>query len=669
MAIAPTRRAPRTTTAELRTTTRAAPAARRGGCAGCGAPAGGTCSCQDACVPCGCGKLNCLCRPSWFAGMVLRDEDLQRLDRYIIERFRRVNLQFFGPGVVNGLEVRCDPCGPGVVVGCGHAISPCGDDIVVCDDSYVDVCKLIEKCRQKERDDCLPHQRPRACPDLNEKWVLAIEYTERPERGVLPLRREAAKACGCGGGSGGCGCGGEGASGGCGCEGGASGWSGKGTERPRGAPPACEPTLLCEDFRFRICPPPDLPPACRTGRGDDKDAETESGPMLERIKCCTDALMKDLPTVPPFNPQNPGPDVIQRSDEWYRWFCLIKQHLLNFVSRFPVSNCQALADIQRLTPLRRQDFPSDAAYLAWWFETLQRLAVILVELLFACVCSGLLPPCPDSATSTSVPIATVTVSYAGSGCRVVSVCNWTRLRKYSANLRTLNYWWSFLPFGRELRRLLECLCCDLLGNLFADDDQPGRPGFTPNDDFDGPGNIGGVGRRTMAAAGPGGGGGGDVPRDVSGRLRERLDRRLRPLAVGAEFDRMAATARAVSRSAAPVEPLAALGDLLGFSAEEQGPFGSAGRTAPAEALLFNSLGAPFLRGIAASPGLRNFGLDLGPELGGIGLGTPPAEGRAETEARTEEMTAMRAEIAELRARLDGLEGGGGPRKGGGRRKG
>ncbi len=33
-----------------------------------------------------CGELKCLCRPRFFPGQLLTEEDLNRLDRYIVEK-------------------------------------------------------------------------------------------------------------------------------------------------------------------------------------------------------------------------------------------------------------------------------------------------------------------------------------------------------------------------------------------------------------------------------------------------------------------------------------------------------------------------------------------------------------------------------------------------------
>src|SRR5437763_12124823 len=127
----------------------------------------------DPCTPCPvCGGLQCLCRPRFFAGQLLTDEDLNRLDQYIIEKNKLHNRYLHGWGVVCGLEVVCDPCGNLVRVHPGYALSGCGDDIIVCRDESVDVCKLITDCCSPQPDDCNPPRpRPEGCDEVEQKWI------------------------------------------------------------------------------------------------------------------------------------------------------------------------------------------------------------------------------------------------------------------------------------------------------------------------------------------------------------------------------------------------------------------------------------------------------------------------------------------------------------------
>src|SRR5215212_1911114 len=85
-----------------------------------------------------CGGLECLCRPRFFAGQLLTEEDLNRLDHYIVAKQKLHNRYLHGWGVVCGLDVVCDDCNSGsVIVQSGYALAPCGEDVIVCGDQRV----------------------------------------------------------------------------------------------------------------------------------------------------------------------------------------------------------------------------------------------------------------------------------------------------------------------------------------------------------------------------------------------------------------------------------------------------------------------------------------------------------------------------------------------------
>src|SRR5437870_5249242 len=90
-----------------------------------------------------CGGLECLCRPRFFAGQLLTENDLQALDHYIVEKNKLHNRYLHGAGVVCGLEVTCHECKGQVTIHTGYAIDPCGNDIIVCKDVAFDVCAKI----------------------------------------------------------------------------------------------------------------------------------------------------------------------------------------------------------------------------------------------------------------------------------------------------------------------------------------------------------------------------------------------------------------------------------------------------------------------------------------------------------------------------------------------
>jgi hypothetical protein len=160
-----------------------------------------------------CGGLQCLCRPRFFAGQLLTEEDLNRLENYIVKKNKLHNRYLHGWGVVCGLDVVYNPCvdqSDQVIVKAGYALSPCGEDIIVCDDKSVNIGKLIQACRQVQRQiNCEPPQPASSteCKDC-EKWVLALCYEEKLSRGITALKGSSA-SCGyprCGSSTAGCGC-------------------------------------------------------------------------------------------------------------------------------------------------------------------------------------------------------------------------------------------------------------------------------------------------------------------------------------------------------------------------------------------------------------------------------------------------------------------------------
>src|SRR6185503_5087180 len=166
--------------------------------------------CDPAPVCPACGGLECLCRPRFFSGQLLTEEDLNRLDHYIVAKQKLHNRYLHGWGVACGLDVVCDACGEGsVIVRSGYALAPCGEDVIVCNDVRVPVCDLISACRETPDPDCLAPTIDRGCDDPVQEWILAICYDETPSRGVAPLRSSCGCECGCGN-SGGCGCRGSG---------------------------------------------------------------------------------------------------------------------------------------------------------------------------------------------------------------------------------------------------------------------------------------------------------------------------------------------------------------------------------------------------------------------------------------------------------------------------
>lgn len=381
-----------------------------------------------------CGGLECLCRPRFFAGQLLTEEDLNRLDHYIVEKNKLHNRYLHGWGVVCGLEVFCHPCEGQVTVTSGYALSPCGDDIVLCADDVVNVCDLIERCRERERLECEPPQpAPSAeCQDVQEQWVLTVCFTEKPSRGVTALRGSSAPAC-CSS----CSCGGS-SSCGCGCQESAN------SRRPpepfartarsrtadtRSGRDLCEPTLTCESHYFSLYKAP---------AGDPKP---QAGAMVERFEACLKGLFDAVPALP------------ASIEEAQAWCCQLKQNFIDFFADHPIHDCLALQNLSQFVCPAPSPNQTPQQYQT---AVLVQVAPIVAEYIRSCLCSALLPPCPDPALGNCVPLATITIRKRD--CKIMRVCNWSA-RKFVTTFPNLQYWFSFLPFVRNLRQAIATACC------------------------------------------------------------------------------------------------------------------------------------------------------------------------------------------------------------------
>jgi hypothetical protein len=436
--------------------------------------------CEEPCTPrCpACGGLQCLCRPRFFPGQLLTDEDLNRLQRYVLDKNRLHNRYLHGWGVACGLEVVCDPCDPRhVVVRTGYALSPCGDDIVVCADQSVDVCDLIEACQPREPICEGPYDAPpRDCRGGVDRWVLAICYDEKPVRGITAQLgagdTTASARCKCGG-SAGCGCGASGGT--CGCGGGThqhgangtgcscGGTGAKPSNGRKGYKPQCEPTQICEGFRFIAYPAPpadarlDLPDNVRGLNSDLLWAwlyanRSRFGPLLERVLCCVTRAMELRASI------RQG-KVIDRQFA-ITTYTQYAAALAEFAADFAIHRCSF---VSRTVELRQEASNwkweaaagTNAKRLADLSRRVSVLDVTWFEIVSECLCSALLPACPRPAATNCVPLAVVTLKTGE--CRVVDICNWSE-RKILISWPTISYWLSWLPWNR-LRKWISDICC------------------------------------------------------------------------------------------------------------------------------------------------------------------------------------------------------------------
>ncbi|WP_197358240.1 hypothetical protein, partial [Streptomyces clavuligerus] len=143
---------------------------------------------------CGCGcdgtppLPSSFVRPRFFAGQLLTEDDLGLLVDYMTAKSRLHHRSLYGPGVVRGLDVGCDPCGGGtVVVTPGHALDCAGHDIVVQCAERVDVRALVRERRIAALGvDC---EDP--CEDEGaRRYGLYVRYEELPVDPVAPYATE-----------------------------------------------------------------------------------------------------------------------------------------------------------------------------------------------------------------------------------------------------------------------------------------------------------------------------------------------------------------------------------------------------------------------------------------------------------------------------------------------
>lgn len=387
--------------------------------------------CAPACT--NCGLLECLCRPRFFAGQLLTEQDLNRLDYYIRAKNRMHNLQLHGWGVVNGLQVRCDSCGSGVIVGAGYAIDPCGEDIVVCNDTPVDICALIKRCQQIDVT-CVPSTRNASattCDDVEEDWVLAIRYSETQARSVVALR--STPSCACGGKGGGCSC---------------CGTSAKAAPTPpRTAAPECEATAICEGYAFDAF----LAPVTFV-----RDGKTQlSGGLIDTFECCYAPLKSSLPQAPTFSGT-----YSDNADAWTLWCCRTKEAMIGFFSSGTQANCTLVEKLQHYScPVltSSQYINGSALFQTEMTQAVARLRLLLVEAVLSCLCTALLPPAPCGTSDDRIPLAIVTVRKRD--CKVLRVCNWTSLRKLVLTAPTLDYWFGWIPLFSSIQDLIGEVCC------------------------------------------------------------------------------------------------------------------------------------------------------------------------------------------------------------------
>jgi hypothetical protein len=356
-----------------------------------------------------CGGLECLCRPRFFAGQLLSEEDLRALDHYIIEKNKLHNRYLHGWGVVCGLEVLCHECKGWVNIKQGYALDPCGNDIILCQDTPFDVCAAINKCCERKRKDwdCEPMAGPSPdCSDVEQSWYITLRYREFESRGITALK-SSTPSSGCG-----CGCGVSDCRGGCGC--GSHNGNGHGEKKRAGfraRPPApqCEPTRTCESFIVEVSPAP--------LRKAESELTLFEGTFVSSVQACLKEIVA----------------LAQHSKDD---FSIYKKMVWDFITEHPLTRCQLASEVGAA------DGP-------------EQLNGVLVQLARDCICRALLPPCPSDVSDPRVILAAVTVKRDAKGCSIINICH-QRGRRFVLTAPNLLYWSSI---GGLVKQMLERVCC------------------------------------------------------------------------------------------------------------------------------------------------------------------------------------------------------------------
>lgn len=397
-----------------------------------------------------CGGLECLCRPRFFAGQILTDDDLNQLEGYVVKKNRLHNRYLHGWGVVCGLEVSCSPCTDRVTVQSGYALSPCGDDIIVCNTDTAMICDLIKECTPAQPIlNCLQPSsgNNNDCSNLPQDWILAICYNETASRGITPLRGPTSSGscqCGCGGGSSTS----SNGKAGCGCK---SNPNAAASSAKTSASPQCEPTLTCEGYSFAVYPAPTPTPQTISLAG--QIIPLPSDPLSANVITCAACLLNSMPPAP----TSPN----QTAADWQKYCCALKHWMTQQVKSMRSTDCQLLTEICQLQCPNAGDFPDAKSYQAAMNKVLRPVVLEVVgHLLRDCFCGALLPPCPAPVDCNCVPLATLSVQMQThtQDCTVLSVCNWGP-RRLVMTFPDLFYWLGPTHIFDALRAALEAACC------------------------------------------------------------------------------------------------------------------------------------------------------------------------------------------------------------------
>jgi hypothetical protein len=220
--------------------------------------------------------------------------------------------------------------------------------------------------------------------------------------------------------------------------------------------PQCEPTLICEGFRFvasKYVDPARLGPA-DLGRygiwGVLAGKAQQFGPLLSRLIAC---YLRTIEIRDAFSNVNFNDQQAALALTYGEYLDALRE----FAAEHLTHRCDIARELDQLQ-LPTSGFTTAGAVTmtpAEWQARFGHLNDLLLELFRDCFCSALLPPCPECETSDCVPLAVVTIDV--DNCRVIEICNW-QAREFALTLPTLYYWTSFINWD-AIKNVIARLCC------------------------------------------------------------------------------------------------------------------------------------------------------------------------------------------------------------------
>jgi hypothetical protein len=146
------------------------------------------------------------------------------------------------------------------------------------------------------------------------------------------------------------------------------------------------------------------------------------------------------------------------SQELYTRCCQAKESLHEYFQEHPSYDCQMdekLAGIRCPRPSFERD-ENEAEYRREIYDTITSLISLGRKYLDYCLCSSLLPPCPEPVEDPRVPLAVITV--CGDECKLMRVCN-LDVRQYVITFPMIQHYLNGLGLGGAIMERLKAFCC------------------------------------------------------------------------------------------------------------------------------------------------------------------------------------------------------------------